>query len=263
MNFFKNLFKQAKSEVVSNSKQLEQVEQITTMILGDSSFDAINSIFEQNFVNVEILKKGFDKAVNHFLDDNVLSNKEEERIVEFMQYFNLSQVDLDNKGSYTRIGQSKVLRQLLEGKKPDAVYLNSGIALPFNLTRNEVLIWLFNSVNYLEDTVQKSYRGGSRGVSVRVAKGVYLRGGSYRGQIIEKEFKKHIGSGVLALTTHNIYFATSSKTIKIPYSKIVGIIPSENGIQITKDGINAKNQYFINIDGVFVYNVITNSNLIE
>lgn len=264
MNFFKKLFlSKDPGNLTPSKKQIynDTIDKVTSLILSDKSFGEIANILGENNVDIQILQKSFDNSINSFLDDNVLSIEEEERIVNFMEYFGLNQKDLDLNGNYTKIGQSKVLRQLLNGEIPTSVHINSGV-LPFNFTKGESLIWLFNSVKYQEDTIKKSYEGGSRGASVRVAKGVYLRGGSYRGHVVETNYLKLIGVGMMAITNKNIYYSSNQKTFKLPHSKIVGVMPFSNGIQIFKDGVNAKAQYFTQIDGVFAYNIISNINLL-
>lgn len=264
MNFFKKLLAGSKAENVtftSSQTYSDIIDKLSTLILSDKSFDEASSIMGENKDDINILKESFENAINVFLDDNILSQKEEERVVEFMDYFDLKQEDLDSNGSYTKIGQSKILRQVLNGETPTSVYVNAGI-LPFNFTKGENLIWLFTNVKYYEDTVKRSYEGGSRGVSVRVAKGVYLRGSSSRGKLVESNYLKLIGIGMMAITNKNIYYASNEKTIKLPHSKIIGVKPYSDGVQIFKDGVNAKAQYFTQIDGVFAYNLISNINLL-
>lgn len=264
MNFFKRLLAGNKKESITftnDQTPSDIVNQITSVILSDKSFDEIASITGENKVDIRVLQKSFENVIDVFLEDNVLSNEEEERIVEFIEYFGLKQQDLDSNGSYTKIGQSKILRQVLNGEMPNVAKIEPGI-LPFNLTKGETIIWLFYNVKYHEDTIKRSYEGGSRGASVRVAKGVYLRGGSYRGKVVESNYLKLIGVGMMAITNKNIYYASNQKTFKLPHQKIVGVKPYSDGIQIFKDGVNAKAQYFTQIDGLFAYNLISNINLL-
>lgn len=264
MSFLKNLFSSKNKVRFETAKQIPNdiVEKVSSLILSNEPFQKIRDITGENQVELNILQKSFDKAIEQFLDDNLLSEEEEGRITLFMEYFNLTQQDLDKNGSYMKIAQSKIMREILNGETPTAVYINSG-TLPFNLTKNEKIIWLFNNVKYSEDTVQKSYVGGSRGVSVRVAKGVYLRGGSYKGKIVETNYLKYVGIGIMLITNKNVYYSSNQKTFKIPHTKIIGVTPFSDGIQLFKDGVNAKAQYFTQIDGLFAYNLISNMNLLE
>lgn len=137
MSFLKNIFSSKNKVKFETAKQIHRdiIEEVSSLILSNKDFQEITDITGENKVDIHILQKGFDKAIEHFLDDNILSEEEEERITSFMEYFNLSQQDLDKNGSYIKVAQSKIMRQILNGETPNAVYINSG-TLPFNLTKN-------------------------------------------------------------------------------------------------------------------------------
>src|SRR5437899_3167777 len=51
---------------------------------------------------------GWEQALNQVLQDNVLSEGEENILMEFAKHFNLSQEDLNRNGAYTRLVKSSV-----------------------------------------------------------------------------------------------------------------------------------------------------------
>ncbi len=53
--------------------------------------------------------------------------------------------------------------------------------LPFNLQKDEILVWAFKNVILGEMRVQRSCEGGYQGLSLRVASGVYYRTGGFQG----------------------------------------------------------------------------------
>lgn len=63
---------------------------------------------------------------------------------------------------------------------------------------------------------------------------------------------------MLAITDKNIYFIGTKKSLRIPYDKIITFTPYSDGIGICKDNATAKPQTFVNLDGWFAYNAITN-----
>ena len=152
---------------------------------------------------------------------------------------------------------SSILRDLTEGKIPEQRIKIDG-QLPFLFQKSESLIWVFTNVEFYEQRTRTEYRGGSQGVSVRVAKGVYYRTSSFKGRPVQISEMKYIGTGILALTTKHIYFGSPEKKIKIPINKLVSIEPYEDGIGLQKDGVTAKPQIFKNIDGWFAHNAISN-----
>jgi len=69
---------------------------------------------------------------------------------------------------------------------------------------------------------------------------------------------KLLGTGILAITNISLYFGSTTKTVKIPYKKLISITPYSDGIGIQKDGVSSKPQIFKEIDGWFAYNLISN-----
>ncbi|AMW32754.1 hypothetical protein SAMN04488510_10246 [Fervidobacterium changbaicum] len=204
----------------------------------------------------EAIVSGWEEAVQHFLEDGQLDKQEEEKLLKFIQYFGLSQYELDKNGMYTRLVQAAVLRDVLEGKVPQRLTVAG--TLPFNFQKNESLVWVFKSVKYYEQRTRREYVGASQGVSIRIARGVYYRVGGFKGYPIEKVEKVHVDTGMLAITTKHIYFHGSVKSFRIPYSKIVSFTPYSDGFGINKDAASAKPQIFETGDGWFVYNLVVN-----
>jgi hypothetical protein len=130
--------------------------------------------------------------------------------------------------------------------------------LPFNFQKNEQLIWLFTGVDYLEDKTRTEYVGRSRGVSIRIAKGVYYRVGDFRGQLVTRTERVHGDMGSLAVTNKHIYFAGLQKSLRVRHDKIVSFIPFSDGIGIVRDAATAKPQIFVTGDGWFTYNLLMN-----
>jgi len=95
-------------------------------------------------------------------------------------------------------------------------------------------------------------------MSVRVAKGLYYRTGSFRGNPIVTSEATHAGTGILGITTKHIYFAGGQKAFRVPYQKIVSFTPYSDGFGLQRDAQTAKPQSFVVGDGWFVYNLVVN-----
>lgn len=188
----------------------------------------------------------------------MISKEEENRIIEFKEYFNLSQKELNNKGNYEKVIQGIILRDIMEGYIPDDKFRLTEGEIPFVLGRNEKMIWLFQNVGYYEETIKRTYVGHSSGVGIKVAKGLYYRTGSFKGNYVDTDSLKYFGNVFLGFSNKHIFFYSMDKSFKIPYSKIVAIIPFEDGLRIQKEGVRAKPQTFSNISGWFSYNLIIN-----
>lgn len=160
---------------------------------------------------------GWGQALDHFLDDSVLSESEQERLLAVANGLGLSQEELNLNGAYDRAVKAKVLSDLSEGRVPEA---QVNFSLPFNLKKSEKVVYLFNSAGYLEERTRRSYVGGSHGVSVRVMKGVYYRVGAFKGAPISTSQMEFVDSGLLLVTTDNLYYQGQRKSFRIPYSRL-------------------------------------------
>ncbi len=204
----------------------------------------------------EIMAAGWAEALQRFLEDDVLSEDEESRLMTFADKFGLSQEQLNVNGAYTRATMAAVLRDVLNGKTPARIHVDG--AVPFNLQETESLVWAYPKVPYYEERIHRSYIGNYHGMSVRVAKGVYYRFGGFQSNPVETSQMEQIDAGMLGVTTKHLYFAGYRKSFRVPYTKIVTIIPLTDAIGICKDAASAKPQYFIMGEGWFIYNLVKN-----
>lgn len=242
------------------------VESITTTSNFEQLEILINQIAKSNFIKLDDITNlytcGFDNTIEQFLEDGILSIEEEEKISKFKEYFSrFDQMVFDKNGSLQRVVKASVLRDILNGVIPkNKMKINGNI--PFIFQKEETLIWLFQEIDYYESSTRTEFHGRSQGISVKIAKGVYYRTGTFKGHPVKIEEMKHLSNGLVALTNKHIYFSSSSKNFKIPYSKIVTIDPYENGIGLQKDGVSSKPIILKGIDGWFAFNLISNLNQI-
>lgn len=221
---------------------------------------AVDSIVAGSFIRPEELKttlvNGFEVSVHQALEDGIITQDEEDALDKYKDYFRLTQNDLDTSGAFTKLVQAGVLRDLMDGKIPKRINITGQI--PFNLQKSEELVWVFQDVKYYEVRSRTSYSGGYSGMSVRVAKGLYYRTGSFRGNPIVTSEATHAGTGILGITTKHIYFAGGQKAFRVPYQKIVSFTPYSDGFGLQRDAQTAKPQSFVVGDGWFVYNLVVN-----
>ncbi len=235
-------------EVLRGTRSLEELDGAITLIETTSTAPSTD--------RKELLIRGWETAVENFLEDGVLDTDEEKRLVEFKNRFDLNQSDLDKNGAMTKTAKAAVLRNVLNGVIPDNFYFDK--AIPVNLQKGEQVVWAFPGSKYFEDKTRRQYVGGSRGVSIRVMKGVYYRAGAFKGHAVEHTERVHVDTGWVVITNKNIYFAGALKTSRIPYSKIVSFEPFQDGIGLMRDATNAKAQIFVTGDGWFTYNLAIN-----
>jgi hypothetical protein len=252
-----------RERVIEAGRQQIAVE-VLRAIKGSENFDGLEktiaeierSSFVPSVDRKVLLINGWEAAVEQFLEDGVLDTTEEKRLVEFKERFALSQSELDRNGAMTKTAKAAVLRDVLNGVVPQRMKFDGN--LPINFLKGEQIVWAFPGSKYLEDKTRREFVGGSQGVSVRVLKGVYYRVGAFKGHAVEHTERVHVDTGWVVVTSKNIYFAGSRKSVRLPYAKIVSFQPFSDGIGIMRDTATAKPLMFITGDGWFTYNLITN-----
>lgn len=204
----------------------------------------------------ELFVSGYEEAVESAFEDGVVTDEEEGSLDHFQEYFSLSQSELNRNGALTRLTQGAVIREVLEGILPQRMQVNG--QLPFNLQKSEKLVWLFQGVDYYEVKTRTHYVGGSKGVSIRIAKGLYFRTSGFKGEKVQSAETVHSDTGLFGVTNKHLYFSGQSKGFRIRYNKIVSFEPYADGIGVQRDAMTAKPQCFVTGDGWFTYNLITN-----
>ena len=153
--------------------------------------------------------------------------------------------------------QQSILSMLAEDKLPEVEWDSSLGRLPFKFMRSEHLIHVFPDVRYYETRIKREIVGRSAGASVRVMKGVYLRGGASKGTPVESEEAINRGDGVMAVTTKHVYFH-GGRSFRIKFDKMVAVEHLSDGVGITRDRANAMPEYFRvgESDADFAYQLI-------
>ena len=203
------------------------------------------------------LAHGWGQAVKAAMDDHFLSNEEKRALNRYRSQHNLGAHHLDGSGQFTLFRMMNLLNALSEhGVVPR--FDRRRVRPPFNLMKSEELLWLFGGADYLEQVTQREFRGGSLGVSFRVAKGVYIRPGAFRGRSVATSSMQHTDSGVLGITTKHIYFKGNSKSFRVRLEKIVSFDPYRDGLGIMRDTARAKPEVFRmgETDAWFMLNII-------
>lgn len=204
-----------------------------------------------------MLARGWGQAVDAAMDDHFLSNEEKRALNRYRAHHNLGAQHLDGGGHFTLFRMMNLLNALSEhGVVPR--FDRRAVRPPFNLMKSEELLWLFGGTDYFEQITQREFRGGSLGVSFRVAKGVYIRPGAFRGRSVASSSMQHTDSGMLGITTKHIYFKGNSKSFRVRLEKIVSFDPYQDGLGIMRDTARAKPEIFRMgaTDAWFLLNII-------
>jgi hypothetical protein len=204
---------------------------------------------DQEFRKVVI--QGLVAAIDTAFKEHGLTEHDDQRIASLCNEFGLAANDLGAAG--IRFAKAEILRRLDQGKFPAGTTFQN---VPINLEHNESMIWLFNNVTYYTIQNRTLYVGTSQGISVRVMKGLYYRVGAFHGEPIRTEYLSDEGRGIFLIASHNVYFWSPRKAVKIPIKKILSVLPYSDGLQIMRDGERSTPQIFRLDDPAFAADAI-------
>lgn len=196
-----------------------------------------------------------NQAAENYMKDGLLTDDEQQKIDDYMKTLGLSLTNLPAKyqgSEISRIEQSKMLKQLQRGILPQ-----SNIQAPILLGKDEVVLWCYDGVTMWQEKVKREMVGSHSGFSFRVMKGVTYRTGGFKGHPVEHSYMDQAGIGSLYITNKHIIFHSSERSTKIPYKKIIGLNPYQDGMGVQQDGANAKKLIFQGFDCSFVMNVMS------
>lgn len=125
----------------------------------------------------------------------------------------------------------KAARELLPGDERP---------LPFLLRKKEVLLFAAGSVGMTETKMESRYEAGSRGVTLRIAKGVSYRVGNVKGRRVSEEVEEYAGRGPVAVTNVNLYYECGGKSRRVALEKIVSVKRDGRDLTWVKDAARPK-----------------------
>ncbi len=203
--------------------------------------------------------QALNRAVSEAMEDGIVTPEEEKNLLMLISALAIPDKTLCTSDAWEQLVKSRVLADIMEGKTPDHFEARG---LTIVLQKGEKVIWAFNRVASHETRTRRHFVGGSAGVSVKIAKGVYFRSAAFRGHPVEKTELVHADTGAFIITNKHLFFQGAVRVVKLPVRKLAAIDPYSDGIGLQLDTASAKMRLFQNLDGKFAYNVITNLNLL-
>ena len=196
-----------------------------------------------------------NKAGKNFTQKGYIQTNERLKIEEYISTLGLSLMNLpaSMQGGYLEeLGKATILDDLQSGRPP-----KYQIQAPIILAKGEDALWCYNNVTMYQEKVRREYVGRTGGFSFRIVKGVTYRTGGFKGHPVETSYMENMGVGSLYITNKNIIFMGQTRSVKVPYTKIIGINPYSDGMEVQRDGNNVKRLVFQGFDCSFVLNVLT------
>ena len=228
----------AKGEI-SSSEFLSKVEYLF------SSFPFSKSLFGEMFF------LSFEKALSYWLKDGILDEREKDLFFFLSDKFGLSLSP--SHPVHKEFLKAYVLGELSLGKIPQVELREE---LPFFLSSDERILWIFSEVELYKRKKKREYRGGYQGFSIRLLPGLYYRIGGYRGKPVEKEVITLVDKGLWVFTTMHMYFKGEKEVEKISYKKVFFFFFYSDGIVLFLKIRKVKEYVFLVEDPLFVKRLI-------
>lgn len=164
---------------------------------------------------------------NDLLEDDLLSTEEEQRWQEVGDALGVTQADLNGtafKGLLVRL----TIARINDGRLPEVPAGEAHL-----MAKRGETVHLETAAALMKEVVDREFRGGSRGVSVPIAKGVRFRTGSFRGKsVVVGSHLEAADTGLISVSSKRIVFMGTRKTIETPYAKLASLDAFTDGVRI-------------------------------
>jgi hypothetical protein len=166
----------------------------------------------------------YEHAVDGALKRGYLSPDREEQLRGIQAFLGVTAAEA--APHQQRITKSGFMFSLKAGQLPPPIHV-SGVVLD----HEENAYWIEPATLYEERVVSRRYEGGSRGVSLRLMKGVSVRVGAHRGQLISDSANVPIASGSFVITNRRLIFSGDAKSFATKLEKIIDLTPHLDGLR--------------------------------
>jgi hypothetical protein len=130
------------------------------------------------------------------------------------------------------------------------------VQLPFLFQDDEQLLMVRLGTEYYEDKKRSytAYGGGIGGWMLGPVARTRVGGYGMKQEYVERV---PVGRGVLAVTTQRLYFQCPTKSLRIPFKKVIACTPYLDGFEIHQDHASALPQLFVTgVDGTDVFELL-------
>jgi hypothetical protein len=161
------------------------------------------------------------------LADDLLSTTEEARWQEVGDVLGVSQADL-NRPEFKGLVARLTIARINDGRLPEVPAGQARL-----MAKRGEIVHLETAAALMKEVIDREFRGGSRGVSVPIAKGVRFRTGSFRGKsVVVGSHLEAADTGIISVSSKRVVFMGTRKTLDMPYTKLASLDAFSDGIRI-------------------------------
>ena len=230
------LFDKIKHSFGSGKLKKEQIDELNATVwravadgkITDEELEQINSYFYNSELSPEEVQNAladvFTQLVYHAVSDRRVSDIEFQSLEHFANRLSVS-IEL-RQWMYQQIQYYRLFN-----------FIESGGTLPIGQPQNlilqkaEVCHLCLPASLYDERVIRSNYQGGSRGVSIRIMKGVSYRVGASRGFVQAERGLACISQGYFIVTNQRLAFSGDKKSASTAFNKLLDFQVFADAIQ--------------------------------
>jgi hypothetical protein len=240
-----NLSKQMLADNQLTNEEVNELKLLANELnLSDEDLKRIN---QKNAIEL------YENALRNVVSDQMVTFQEQEQLENLARQLgiNTEQINLDNK-------LSEIYSYLVLLNALDHGYLPRVNSPSIILQKNEIAHLEISASLLDHKVITTGYSSASRGVSIRIMKGVSYRVGASRSTPIKEEVSIKY-SGVLEITSKRVVFAASQKSFSIPYSQLISFNPYSDGIGFQKSNKEMVLQFNDHKISEVVFKILSNA----
>lgn len=209
-------------------------------IIDDADIDQLTTYVENNNLSKNRIQhyshKAFKQHYSVVMEDNLLTEEELISIDRLLGFLNLNSSLIEKE--LKEIAKHLTLRDISIGRLPQVE--TSAIALK----RDELAHFIVLANLREERVISRGYKGGSQGVSIRIAKGMTYRVGQNRGKLVSEKGIVDVDSGDFIVTSQRLIFIGAKKSFSYEYKKLLAWNVFSDGISLSFDNAASRNLSF-------------------
>ncbi|GAB2660810.1 hypothetical protein GCM10027169_24490 [Gordonia jinhuaensis] len=166
------------------------------------------------------------KAIRVALADDILSADESEHIQRLGEAFGITSVFDEVATRDSELLEELAVAEINDGRLP--IEENSPL-----IPRSGEVAHYSCRVALMKETAVREFRGGSQGVSIRIAKGVNYRVGGVRGRsVVVGTTQTEQDTGDLVITDRRAVFIGGKRTLEFRYDRLIALEQYRDGIRM-------------------------------
>ncbi|WP_290660324.1 hypothetical protein [Ignavibacterium sp.] len=181
-------------------------------------------ITEEDINNIKL--QVYYNSFKNLKEDGKISIEEEKELKKIQQYLKIEDVEILT--TRKELLKFRLINEIFNGNLPIISIQN------LVLQKLETAHWSEPASLIENKVISRRYEGGSRGVSIRIAKGLSYRIGAHRGQLVSERALVPVSSGEFIITNKRLIFRGDLKSFSIKLDKLLNLEFEDNILNLSE-----------------------------